>query len=464
MLGRAARSFALALLLFIFRLTIYMKLVFIILCSLAFAAAAFGQTAEQVLATANGQNFTIKDLSPAAQKDWLGLPSATADARTDLLSQMITNLLLEAEAKARNSTVEKITEAVKAQIPAPKEADVQAIYDNNRAALGTLTLEQARPQIIAFLRGDPEQKAFQNLLDNLRKKYAVAFARDVNTPDLKPSETLVTVGGRTISVQDFETKNKIALYEVRADAYDRLKANLDEAIYRNLLAADAKAQGIETGDLIAREITDKLRDYTPEEGFALQNALRQKLYAKYPVKFTLAEPAPVAQTIATEGSPSRGSLNAPVTVVMFSDFQCSHCAAAHPVLQKVIGEYKDKIRFVVRDFPLVSIHGNAFNAALAANAAYRQGKFFEYIEILYKNQDNLDKDSLKKYAAGLNLNLKQFELDLNDEKNAAAVRRDIADGEGYGIHSTPTIFISGIKARDISEEGLRRMIEKALAK
>ena len=183
----------------------------------------------------------------------------------------------------------------------------------------------------------------------------------------------------------------------------------------------------------------------PKKDTVFSKRSRKKLYAKYAVKFTLDEPAPVARTIATENSPSRGNLNAPVTVVMFSDFQCSHCAATHPVLQKVIGEYKDKIRFVVRDFPLVSIHGNAFNAALAANAAKNQGKFFEYIEILYKNQDNLDKESLKKYAASLNLNLKQFELDLNDEKNAAAVQKDVADGESYGIRSTPTILSTASK-------------------
>ncbi len=441
-----------------------MKIFLTVIFSMLFASAIFAQQSAQVLATANGQNFTVKDLPVAGQKEWLSLPSAISEARSSMLSQMISRILLEMEAKAQNTSTGKLVETVKSKVAAPTEEAIKGIYDNNRAALGSLSLDEARPQIVSFLRGEPEQKALQTFFDGLQTKYRVSFGKHVNATDLKPLESLVTVGGKSISVQEFEAKNKVALYEVRADAFDRLKANLDETIYLNLLAVDAKAQGIDAGDLMAREITDKMRDFTPEERYGLQQTLKKKLYAKYAVKFTLDEPAPVARTIATENSPSRGNLNAPVTVVMFSDFQCSHCAATHPVLQKVIGEYKDKIRFVVRDFPLVSIHGNAFNAALAANAAKNQGKFFEYIEILYKNQDNLDKESLKKYAASLNLNLKQFELDLNDEKNAAAVQKDVADGESYGIRSTPTIFINGIKARDLSEEGLRRSIEKALEK
>ena len=110
------------------------------------------------------------------------------------------------------------------------------------------------------------------------------------------------------------------------------------------------------------------------------------------------------------------------------------------------------------------IHENAFRAALGAGAANAQGKFFEYTEILYKNQSALDNESLKKYAAQIGLNVQQFELDLNSEKTAAEVRKDIADGESYGINSTPTIYVNGVSVRILSVDGFRKAIDRALKK
>ncbi len=126
--------------------------------------------------------------------------------------------------------------------------------------------------------------------------------------------------------------------------------------------------------------------------------------------------------------------------------------------------FADKIRFVVRDYPLETIHDNAFRAALAANAANAQGKFFEYTEILYKNQDALDDASLKKYAADLGLNAAQFALDLNSEKTAAEVRKDMAEGKTYGINGTPAIFVNGQFVRRLSPAGFKNAIENALKK
>jgi protein-disulfide isomerase len=133
-------------------------------------------------------------------------------------------------------------------------------------------------------------------------------------------------------------------------------------------------------------------------------------------------------------------------------------------LKKVLAEYPGKIRFVVRNFPLTSLHENAFRAALAASAANAQGKFFEYTEILYTHQDALDAASLSKYAAQLGLNVKQFELDLSLEKTAAEVRKDMADGKSYGITGTPTIFINGVAVRHLSADGFREAINRAMKK
>ena len=149
---------------------------------------------------------------------------------------------------------------------------------------------------------------------------------------------------------------------------------------------------------------------------------------------------------------------------MFSDFQCPACSATDPILKKVMDQYPGKIRFIVRDYPLQELHENAHRAALAAAAANKQGKFFEYIDILYHNQSALDDASLAKYAAQLGLNAQQFEIDFKSDATAAEVKKDIADGESYRITGTPTIFINGVRMRTLSADEFKTAIDRALAK
>jgi protein-disulfide isomerase len=178
------------------------------------------------------------------------------------------------------------------------------------------------------------------------------------------------------------------------------------------------------------------------------------------VRWLITEPPQPVQNISVDDDPARGSVNAPVTIVEFTDFQCPACAAMHPVLEEVLKSYGDKVRFVVRDFPL-NQHENARKAAEAADAANEQGKFFEYIAILFKNQKALDVASLKKYASDLGLNRVKFDAALDRGIYAAEVNHDVQDGEMYGVGSTPTIFINGVQLRTLSADGLREAIDRA---
>lgn len=441
-----------------------MKITAAIFYFLVLSLTVFAQKPGEILVTANGRNYTAEILSPQLQKVWSELPKSIAEARAGLLSEMIAEALFAAEAKAKNSTVEKILDEVKAKVSAPTEAEIRAVYDANRAALGDKTLEETKPQIIAFLRREPEQKAIADYVSVLKNKFKVVVLKDVNAPLLKPVDVLATVGGAPITFQSFETKNNPALYELKDEVYHAVSHELEDRVFNDLVVAEAKTLNLDASDLLAREITDKMREFSDEERESLNDNFRRRLFAKYKVKFLLKEPVPVAQKISADDDPSNGPAAAPVTIVMFSDFQCPACAATHPVLQKVLAEYAGKVRFVVRDFPLVNIHKDAFAAAQAANAARAQGKFFKYAEILYRNQTALDAESLKKYAAELGLNVVQFELDLQSGKYADEVRRDMSDGASYGITGTPTVFVNGVKVRELSAHGFRRAIERALAK
>lgn len=430
---------------------------------------AFAQTSDEVLAVANNQKFTSKDL-PSGTSETIGireafetLPQTIASKRKELLEQQISQILLETEAASQKTTIENLVQKeVKLKVADPNEKQIQEIYDANRANIGDKSLKEIRPQIVAYLRQEPEQKAFNAYLSALRTKYKVVAGKDINAPNLAPTDVLASFGTNKITTTTFETKNKMTLYDLKANVYEQTHNTLEQLLFSTLLVTESKAQNIEPGELIAREVTNKMHDFSDAEREKLQSDLENKLFQKYNAKILLKEPPPMAQTISVEGSPAKGRIGAPVTVVMFSDFQCSHCAETHPILQRIINDYADKIRFVVRNFPLESIHANAYRAAVAAQAANAQGKFFEYIELLYANQDNLDDAALKKYAAQVGLNQKQFDLDLGSEKFAAAVRRDLQDGANYGITGTPTIFVNGVKVRVNSSQGIRNAIELAL--
>ncbi len=426
---------------------------------------AFAQKPDEILATANGQNFTARDLAPDVQQSFANLSKTLSETRRILLEQAINEILFEREAAARKLTVEKLVETeVKAKVPAPTEKEIQAVYDANRANIGNQTLEEIRPQIALYLKREPEQKAYADYVSQLKSKYKVALGKDVDAPNSSRFEVLATVGDKQISVEIFEAKNKTTISELEADVYEQARESLEQIVYSNLVVAEAKAQGTDAGSLIAREITDKMKDFSDAERANLESALRERLFKKYNAKFLIKEISPIVQNISTDRQPSRGNANAPVTIVMFTDFQCPACAAVHPVLQEVLKSYADKIRFVVREFPLTQIHENAFQAALAANAANAQGKFFEYVEILYQNQAKLDDEWLIQYASRLGLDLKRFEADLKSKRFAPDVERDLADGKTYGITGTPTIYVNGVKIRAFSAENVKRAIERALKK
>ena len=119
---------------------------------------------------------------------------------------------------------------------------------------------------------------------------------------------------------------------------------------------------------------------------------------------------------------------------------------------------------MVRNYPLTSRYENAFKAAQAAEAAKAQWKFWEYIDFLFKNQNALDVDSLKKYATQVGLDRKRFDTELDSGKYEPVVRRDMEAGDNYGIDVTPTFYINGVILTDYSAEGLRDAIEKAFAR
>lgn len=145
-------------------------------------------------------------------------------------------------------------------------------------------------------------------------------------------------------------------------------------------------------------------------------------------------------SIDIEGAPVRGAVMAPVRIVEFSDFECPFCGRAAPELERVLGQFQGDVQLVFKHFPL-SMHEHAGDAALAANAAGRQNKFWEMHDALFENQTELTPSDLERYAQELGLNMEQFRADLQSEELRASVERDKGQGVELGVDSTPSFFI-----------------------
>lgn len=150
---------------------------------------------------------------------------------------------------------------------------------------------------------------------------------------------------------------------------------------------------------------------------------------------------------AIHGSKVLGSPMAPVTIVEFSDFQCPHCAAANPELHRVVREHEGRVKLVFKHYPLPS-HSRAVPAARAAEAAARQGKFWEMVDVLFERQRALEDADLERYAEQLGLDMERFRADYASEEVARAVQADRAEGEKAGVQGTPTVYVNGRKLEE----------------
>jgi protein-disulfide isomerase len=152
-----------------------------------------------------------------------------------------------------------------------------------------------------------------------------------------------------------------------------------------------------------------------------------------------AEPV---KDVPVRDSPAKGPANAPVTIVVFSDFQCPSCKAAMPLLAAVQKKNDKQVRLVHKFYPL-SKHLRARDAAYAAIAAMKQGKYWAMEELIFDNQEALADQDLERYAAEIGLDLDKFRADRAAADTKAIVDRDIQDGDAAGLTGTPFIFVNG---------------------
>ncbi len=264
------------------------------------------------------------------------------------------------------------------------------------------------------------------------------------------------------------------IQQLRKQEYDLQRKTLDQLIETKLIEGEATRRGITADQLFKQEISSNIPEPTDREAEAyylgqtggrtgsqpfasvkeaVRSALRSAIesqrrtdlmrHLKEEAKVViLIEPARV--NVSYDPSRVKGSSDAPVTIVEFSDFQCPYCQRASLSLGPLLEKYKGKVRLAFRDFPLEELHPQAEVAALASRCAAEQGKFWEYHDMLFVNQTQLSAPDLKKYASTAALDQAKFDSCLDGRKYASQIDADVTAGRTAGVAGTPSFFINGV--------------------
>ena len=455
--------------------------------------ACESQVLPETLAIVNGVKITSADIKKATGGSVGPLQAQIVEARKRELDLQINSKLLANEAKKRGvSTVKLLEQEVMAKVKRPTQTEAQVFYDQNKTRINK-EFKDVAEDIVTYLFEQRQQEEAKRFADSLRTANAVKVNVTEITPpanDAERARVFATIKDEKITSGDVETSLLPLIFEVQEQVYKLRKDELELTINDTLLTQEAAKRKITTNALLEAEVKPKPVTDQQMQTFYDQNkervsgdfaqtkdAIRQyleqievrqaertfveKLRATASIQVFLVAPESPVFSISTNDQPSLGNANAPVTIVAFTDYQCPSCAAMHPTLERLVTEYGDKVRLVTRDFPL-SQHAEALKAAEAAEAAREQGKYWEYIHILLRNQSALTVDKLKGYAAELALDRTRFDAALDSGKFAESVQRDLEDGMKLGINGTPTIFINGRRISAKSYEDLKASIQNAL--
>jgi protein-disulfide isomerase len=455
--------------------------------------ACESQSLPETLALVNGVKITGSDIKKSTGESVGQLQQQVIDARKRELDLLINSKLLALEAKKRGVSTTKLLEMeVVGKVKKATQTEAQVFYDQNKARIKG-EFKDIVDDIIGYLNEQAQQQEAKKFADSLRAANEVKVLATEVTPSRTSSDrarVLATIKDEKITAGDVEESLLPLIFDVQEQVYKIRRDELELSINDTLLAQEAQKRQITINALLDAEVKpkpitdqqtqafydqnkdrvsgdftqtkDAIRQYLEQiEVRQAERAFVEKLRATATIQTFLVAPESPVFSISTTDQPSLGKADAPVTIVAFTDYQCPSCAAMHPELERLVKEYGDKVRLVTRDFPL-SQHTEAFKAAEAAEAARDQGKYWEYIQILLRNQSALTVDKLKGYASDLALDRTKFDSALDSGKFAESVQRDIEDGMKLGINGTPTIFINGRRVSAKGYDELKAIVDAAV--
>jgi protein-disulfide isomerase len=304
------------------------------------------------------------------------------------------------------------------------------------------------------------------------------LAEAQTAPQTKDEKPVAVIGGgagngagnEAIYERDYLPQIQSQIYKIRTQEYElRLKA-IEAEVNRKLMAAEAKKRGVSEEELLKQEADSKVPEPssqeieqrlvmqmfrggvpTSKEQIAsdlkqgkiqqLRDAYFAALREKAGVKIFLAPPR---HTVAFDAARVRGNPDAPITIVEFSDFQCPFCYQAYNTVKAVLKKYEGKVKLAYRDMPLMGEEADPNGTAAASRCAGEQGKFWEYHDLLFENQDDIGPRVFREYAEDLKIDVPRFESCVASGKFRAVIADDFREGLRLGITGTPYFFINGI--------------------
>lgn len=294
------------------------------------------------------------------------------------------------------------------------------------------------------------------------------------------SDVLGKYNGVTLKRSELSTQEMQSLFDAESQSYKAIENILAKRYFDKIIKDYMKNKGIsntnaaeqmfiqEKSNISAEQVKQfikensenpQLKGKTPEQQEALvkpylQNqaagnyfrGLISQAISKGEIEVTGAsKPATPKINVDITNAPFKGSANAPITIVEFADFQCPYCASAQPVVEEVLKQYKDKIKFVFKNYPLVQIHPEAIPAAIAAECANKQGKYWQMHDALFENHKKLGEETYLSLAQKIGLKIDDFNNCRKDQAIHDKINADIEYGQSLGINATPAFYINGIQ-------------------
>lgn len=321
-------------------------------------------------------------------------------------------------------------------------------------------------------------------------------ARQSAAVDTNANAVLATIGDEKLTLADVRAQVGERLDQVEATyrrSRDKLiESALDTIIQSKLMLGEVKKTGKTADELLAAEAGGPLEP-TPVEiaswykenqsrvqGRPLEQvssqiadflrgqrrkAAAEKLSMRLRTERKVAiDFEPYRLEFNNSGAPTAGKKDALVTLVEFSDFQCPYCKSAAPGVREIEKKYGDKVLIVYRQYPITSLHPNAFKAAEASLCANEQGKFWALHDVMFEDQSKLAVADLKATARRLGMDGNKFDSCLDSGRYVEQVQNDQKEGARVGVNGTPTLFVNGVATEAWNYGALSALLDKELAR
>ena len=311
-------------------------------------------------------------------------------------------------------------------------------------------------------------------------------------------DVLATIGDEQITLADLRqyAGNDLDQIEIQ---YQRARSQviqnaLEQVVRERILEAEARRQNQSVAQLVAAEaggtvdpsdieiqawyqdnpqrvggrsldevrpqIANLLRD---EKSQAATQALEQRLRQEREV---VVHYEPFRFQLNNDGAPYLGGSSAPVTLVEFSDFECPFCARFATTLKQLNAAFGDDVKIVYRQFPITSIHPNAFKAAEGSLCAHDQGKFWEMHDAMFFQQNRLAVSDIKALSRQLGLDQRRFDQCLDSGRFTEQVQNDMREAQTAGVTGTPALFVNGVPLQggaqpyEVVAEAIQRELDR----